>query len=294
MSERAGTAGAPIRAHEGADHHESFLVYQNFKWLKIAVALSAVCFLGYLFHQPKDIPNGGTWLGYTLGGVGAALIVWLTWFGYRKRAYMSGFGRVQEWLSAHVYLGLALVVVASLHSGFHFSWNIHTLTYCLVLLVVASGIFGIFTYARYPSLMTANRRGLTTAQMMANIGAVDAELRGLASSLGDKLARLVVKATQETKIGGGVLDQLRGQPKRCATAEASVELQTLMRQGLGNEENDARKLLVLLSRKGQMLTQMRRDIQYKAIMDVWLYVHVPLAIALVVAVATHVFSVFFY
>ncbi len=294
MSDRAGTANTPMRAHGGADHHESFLVYRKFKWLKIAALLSLVCFIAYLVHQPKDIPNGGTWLGYTLGGTGAALIVWLTWFGYRKRAYSSGAGRVQAWLSAHVYLGLALVVVATLHSGFRFAWNIHTFTYCLVLIVVASGIFGVFTYARYPSLMTANRRGLTTAQMMANIGAIDAELRTAASSLGDKLAALVVKATQETKVGGGVWEQLRGRPRYCGTDEAARELQTVLRQDLGAEEHEARKLMVLLTRKSQMLAQMRRDIQYKAMMDIWLYVHVPLAIALVVALATHVFAVFFY
>ena len=35
-------------------------------------------------------PNGGTWLGYTLGTIGALLIVWLMLFGIRKRRYGPG------------------------------------------------------------------------------------------------------------------------------------------------------------------------------------------------------------
>ena len=58
------------------------------------------------------------------------------------------------WLSAHVYLGLSLLVIATLHTGFHFGWNIHMLAYVLMCLVIASGGFGVFSYARHLWLMT--------------------------------------------------------------------------------------------------------------------------------------------
>ena len=45
-----------------------------------------VCSAGvYLWDEPPLKPYGGTWLGYTLGSIGALLIAWLLWFGVRKR-----------------------------------------------------------------------------------------------------------------------------------------------------------------------------------------------------------------
>ena len=42
------------------------------------------------------------------------------------------------------------------------------------------------------------------------------------------------------------------------------------------------------------VTRVARDIQYQALMEIWLYVHVPLSFALLAALIGHVVSVFFY
>jgi len=51
---------------------------------------------------------------------------------------------------------------------------------------------------------------------------------------------------------------------------------------------------MLLDEKAQLLTRARRDVSYKAMMDLWLYIHVPLSFALLAALLAHVLSVFFY
>src|SRR3546814_14908394 len=55
--------------------------------------------------------NGSSWYGYTLGTVGAGLILWLTALGYRKRKMTNDYWSLKAWTSAHVYLGLSLMVV---------------------------------------------------------------------------------------------------------------------------------------------------------------------------------------
>jgi hypothetical protein len=249
--------------------------------------------VGYVWHQPISGASGGTWLGYTLGTIGALIILWLTWFGYRKRAY-DGPSRVQAYLSAHVYLGLSLIVVTTLHTGFHFGWDVHTLSYGLMLLVIVSGLFGIYAYSRYPKLMTENRRGNTMAQMMRRLATLDQETRQVAIRLTDQIATIVAEANQNTRIGGTMLRQLSGRDPKCSTAIAKKALDPLVRQLDPRYEADARTLMVLVQQKEDLLARLRRDIQFKALLDIWLYVHVPITFALIAALLAHVISVFFY
>jgi hypothetical protein len=73
---------------------------------------------------------------------------------------------LKAWTSAHVYLGLSLVVVGTLHTGFQFGWNVHTLAYVLMMLVILSGVWGISVYASLPAKLAGNRRGMTKGQML--------------------------------------------------------------------------------------------------------------------------------
>ncbi len=85
----------------------------------------------YFWPDPGGPPNGGTWLGYTLGTIGALLIVWLMLFGIRKRRYVHNVGTLRGWLSAHIYLGTTLILIVVLHAGFQLGWNLHTFTFIL-------------------------------------------------------------------------------------------------------------------------------------------------------------------
>jgi len=273
--------------------NESVVVYRGFRYLKVATLLCILAIVLYSFHSPVPTSNGGTWLGYGLGSIGAGIIVWLTWFGVRKRTYKEGHVRLEEWLSAHIYLGLALIVIATLHTGFQFGWNVHTLAYVLMMLVIGSGIFGIYAYLRYPKLMTENRRGQTLAAIMGQIADLDRDARDTAMRLGEEVNRAVLDSVQNTRIGGGVARQLSGREPSCATAAALKKLQAMAGTAAA-EQGGIRRLIALLARKDELLRQARRDVQLLALMQIWLYVHVPITFALLAALTAHVVSVFFY
>jgi len=275
--------------------HESILIYRGFRYLKLSAAMAAVAILAYAVHQPAvGPPNGGTALGYVLGVWGLGLIVWLAWFGVRKRRYGVGKQNLEDWLSAHVYLGLGLIVVATLHTGFQFGWNVHLLAYVLMMLVIASGIFGVYVYARYPTLITENRRGLALREMLAQIAELDVKAREISATLGDNVHHEVMNAAETLRLGGSALDQLRGRDRNCPAARALGRVRELALDLPASETEKGHQLIEFLARKVQLVDRARRDLRFKAMMDVWLYFHVPLTFALMAALAAHVVSVFFY
>jgi len=288
-SKPPGEASAPAPDTQ----HQSFLVYDRLLYLKIAVAATIVAIVLYLAHRPDGTPYGGTWLGYGLGTVGALLILWLMWFGYRKRSYTANQGKLEAWLSAHVYLGLSLLVIATLHTGFHFGWNIHTLAYALMCVVILSGACGVFFYVYCPPLMTQNRRGATMTQMMTRIAALNDEITSKAMGLDNATVAILRRSTETTIVGGSFWQQLAGHYPDCTTA-AALKAMTKIGTADGARADALRQIRMLLDEKAQLLGRARRDLGYKAMMDAWLYVHVPLSFGLLAALFAHVLSVFIF
>lgn len=274
--------------------HESFLEYARFRWLKAALWLCAIAGALYLWHDPPLKPYGGTWLGYALGTAGALLILWLLWFGVRKRRYLSRAGTVRGWLSAHVYLGTALLVVATLHTGFELGWNLHTLAYVLTVATVASGFYGTYVYLTVPGLMTANRGEETLDAMVLKIADLDTEIREKALSLPDSILAVVNASVDGTRLGGSAARILSGRDPACPTDAAVRELPAIGKRLSGEEAKLNHEVYTLLVQKSEILARARRDLRHKARLDLWLYFHVPLAVALLAALAAHVASVFLY
>jgi hypothetical protein len=271
--------------------HESILVYRKHRYLKWALALAAVCAAVYLLDRPLGKPNGGTWLGYTLGSIAAGLMVWLAWFGIRKRRYGVGKVPLEDWLSAHIYLGTALALVATLHAGFQLGFNIHSVLYVLMMITIISGMIGLYFYVSYPRLLTDNRRGLTTELMLAQIAELDREVRQIAMAMDDTTNTMALNSTQDTIVGGTVFQQLRGYDEHCPTTLARQHVE---RSEATDHNAQQRQLLTRLIRKEDLLKRIRRDVQLRCLLKVWLYVHVPISIASLVALITHVVTVFYY
>lgn len=299
--------------------HSSFLTYGRYRYFWLAVLLCSASLIAYLGHRPEGAPaNGGTWLGYTLGTLGAVIILWLTWFGVRKRRYGSGFGSVAGWLSAHVYLGTSLILIGFLHSGFQVGWNVHTLALVLMLAVIFSGFFGVYAYLRYPTLMTRNRENASRDAMLEEISEIDQNALTLADAVDPKIHQVVMRSIERTRLGGGVWAQLTAHDDSDAAlnnlreAVASHEKESrkkgksdaptmfamvdfLAGQTTNDKQSEAlRKLIDLLTRKKALASRVARDIQLQAMMEIWLYLHVPLTVALLGALTAHVFSVLFY
>ena len=89
---------------------------------------------------------------------------------------------------------------------------------------------------------------------------------------------------------GGFACRYRG----CATAAAVREWPALSRGLTADAARIGKEVYGLLLQKHQALERARRDLRLKAILDFWLYFHVPLAFMMLAALIAHVISVFIY
>nr|WP_271439310.1 hypothetical protein [Pontixanthobacter luteolus] len=258
------------------------------RWLKVSSAICLIVIVSYFLVDVEPRHNGGSWYGYTLGTIGAGLIVWLSLLGIRKRNITDGRWSLKAWTSAHVYLGLALTVVGTMHTGFQLGWNVHTLAWALMMLVIVSGIYGISVYAALPRSLSTNRREMTRGQMIEALAAIDRQLEAAAQPLGRSESDAVIAALDQDVFKAGLLARLTGSYPRCATARA---LRAFPEGSLNKAEQ---KVASLLSRRKSQLSQIRRQMRYKALLQVWLYIHIPATIALIAALLAHVISVFYY
>lgn len=204
-------------------------------------------------------------------------------------------GTLQGWVSAHVYLGISLLVLASLHTGFQFGWNVHTLSYALMLLVIASGFYGMYAYLNYPRQITQNMAEDTLDDLLLKIAELDELARVRALGLPDEVNAIVLKARQETRLGGNFIQQLSGCQRNCPTTLAVQQVQKLGKKYINEEQPKLmRDLYSALLHKEKLVSRARNEIVLKARLEGWLYLHVPLSIALLAALVAHVVAVFFY
>jgi hypothetical protein len=302
--------------------HESILTYRRslFAWWALGLSLLSIV-IYWSQSAGSQVPNGGTWQGYVLGGLATFIIIILTVLGIRKRSYqnhalsLNNWGSVQAWTSAHVYLGLIVLLIATLHCAAQFGWNVHTLAYGLMFLVIVSGFFGLYAYLRYPQLLSQNRAGRTDKDIFAELNQLNEKSRDLGQQCNPLVAQVVDSCIARTAIGGSKWMQLMGSDKSTAlmpSAKNNYNEKPLLttnknqqavidyvaycipRTRKKQEASLLQELLTLLSRRQTILRQLRRDIQLRAGLKIWLLFHIPLTIGLLVSLAIHIISVFFF
>jgi hypothetical protein len=288
----------------------SLLGWRQRRYLKAALLLAAASTLLYASQGTSSAqpPNGGTWQGYVLGITGAILIVWLALLGVRKRRYSSNLGTVQGWTSAHVYLGTALLLVATLHCAAQFGWNVHTLAYGLMCLVIFSGFYGLYVYMHLPGRISANKGEKNPDLWHEELSELDEQIRSVSRGCDADLQAHALSALDLTHLGGSIVQQLTARDRSQITtfgggsfvnnAEQQIIIETLVKRipdaRRRSEAEVLNQLLALFGRRQVILHILRKDVQLRGWVKIWLYFHIPTTVALIVALSIHVFSVLIY
>jgi hypothetical protein len=284
----------PASLDSTATIHRSFLFWGGGFYARVSAVLCVACVVLYWLVRPPGPPNGGSFTGYTLGTLALGLVLWLGWFGLRRRRYGGG-ERLDEVLSAHVYLGLAVALVALLHCGFRVHWNVHSLALLLLLGVVGSGIFGAAAFWSIPPRMTGNRAGMTLGTMSAELATIALRCRALSLSFPDDIVSLVARTTSPCGEAGRLGDMLGGRRNRLRQLNlaAIAQVQDELLRGRDVTPAEVLPLLQSLTQHLTLVERLTSDQRYRRMLLLWRAIHVPMTVALVAALAVHVLVVFY-
>lgn len=268
---------------------ETFVNYRRYRWLWLNLALVVVLIILYLLDEPVGGRNGGTILGYTYGAIATAGILYLMWFGVRKRSYSGGGGTLKGWLSAHIWLGLALTIIVPLHAGFSFGLNVHTGAYVAMVATVLSGIWGAFNYASLAAQVQSHRGGGSMKKLLEQLYLVSRDLSQRGQDRSDHFQRLLQRADFDFQ--PSVWRALFGTPPAQIDREQGGRLVADLPSG---EQEEGLKVLDLANRKRQLAGRILNEAVVMAKLRLWLYLHLPISIGLLVLLAIHIFTVFWY
>ena len=268
---------------------ETFFNYKKFRWMWLNLAFLLLLCSIYAFHSPVGGHYGGTFYGYTLGIIATAAIIYLMWYGMRKRSYYSKKTTLKGWLAAHVWLGLSMLLIVPLHAGFSMEANVHTLAYVLMVIVILSGIWGAVSYQTLAPQIESHRGGGTLKNLVEQFHIFSQNISSLCSAKSDVLLHLRHKVEVEMP---------SSLPKLifCAIEEGPEEGEIMkMISSLSEaEREDGLHLIKLSEKKRELAFQIQREIRLSAKLKLWLLFHLPVSFALLVAVAIHIFAVLFY
>jgi len=292
--------------------YQSFLVYGKARYLFQAASVTALAVVLFVLHQSPEGRNGGTWYGYTMGTLGALLIVWLALFGVRKRSYASSVGSVEGWLSGHVYFGVALLIVATLHSAGELGWNVHSLSYVLMCIVIFSGFYGVYLYRVLPQKIAINISGRGRDEIYSQIAELGRRGQRLAAGTLPDMQTAVTSAIERTAVLPDTYQLVLGKDSSrillpatdgsgsSLTSNSNQEtiltyLVDQLSSSHGGEETVVlRDLIDLFTERRRLLNVLRNDNRMQSRLRAWLYIHLPVTFVLLVALTVHVITVFLY
>ena len=273
----------------------SFLTYRSGLWFWISTATALGLVLHYFSYQSRTVAYGGSVEGLLYGVAGTGLIAVLMYLGIRRRSYASSTGTLQGWVSAHVYLGLLTLLLIPMHAGFRFGWDVHTLAFVLLAVVVLSGVVGLVLYRNIPGRLTRYEAGQQADTIDPEMARLLSDMRALVKDRSDALVQIYKEeiATSQNRPPKGWSLLLKGQGSDLL-AVRSADLARKVSAIPPEDQATFQILSHLLLKKTQLEVNLLHQMRLRNALQAWLYVHVPVSIAMVFAVGLHLLVVFLY
>jgi hypothetical protein len=116
------------------------------RWI-IFILIAVGCMIisyGMASKGLRNWPGGSSLVGFVFGILGSLIIIFECFLWVRKNLLRSWrIGRTQVWMRAHIWLGLLVLPLVILHSGFRLGGMLTTALMVLLITVIISGVWGL-------------------------------------------------------------------------------------------------------------------------------------------------------
>jgi hypothetical protein len=279
--------------------YENFLAYRRYFWGKLTLVTTLVLVAAYVLYSRRVSPNGATLLGLAYGILAFLAILLLMYYGMRKRSYTSKHWPLRAWLSFHIYVGTMTLILVPLHAGFKFGFDIHTLAYVLLAIVVVSGIVGAALYLLLPRRFEVFGEELTYPLEHSTDDELRKIIRQMRTLAADKSQEFADACQAEIEhgipkhhAGWGLL--WRKSATAAAVATQIEEFRGYL-QHIPEAEHEAfQNVARLATQKRDLEHRIVAQMRLQNLLEAWLYVHLPVSIVMLVVVIIHILVVFYY
>jgi len=259
------------------------------KWFAASLVILGVAtaaYIPYAVHAPSG-PRGGSALGLTFGIIGSVFMIFAGLLAGRRKFPVWRLGRAQSWMRGHLWLGLLSLPIIFFHAGFRFGGPLTSVLMWLVIIVVASGLFGAALQHYLPQVMTAEVPGETIFEQIDHIrgqllAGGDEAIVAAESAAGEETAKPLVdfyrREMRPFLESRGARHQLLSSADRSRGTFEGLRL--LLPAGL----QDAVKKLEQICEEER---QLRRQSTLHHWLHGWLMLHIPLSFALLLLGVIH-------
>jgi hypothetical protein len=268
---------------------------ESARWRRRALWVFVLLVGTYVYYDRRTaFTHGGSRGGIAYGALGTLAILILLYFGVRKRSYRSTLGTLEGWLQCHLYLGLLSAVLILFHTGFRFHDKVAIAAFIVLLVVVTSGFWGAVVYTGVPRRLTEVEGDLAPAAMAEQLEQLGRTMARLATGRSGPFQKvctgLLAEMVPERLAGWKLLFGRRGRKGGDAATPWAAELARVP----AGEQDELRQLLVLARQRRELHQRLLAQQRYRNQLEVWLYLHLPLSLALVALVTAHLIAVFFF
>ena len=127
------------------------------QWILLIAVTGLLSWALYYWAPALAISGIEITVVYILGLLAVLIIILVMSYSLRKRLARGIPGRLDNWLWAHLYLGILALFIIALHAEFRFGWNYSTVAAVLLGLVIVTGVIGRLFYTRLPATIVSEQ-----------------------------------------------------------------------------------------------------------------------------------------